>query len=111
MVRHPAYTGALVAQVGLGVATGRSVALVASVVPPVIGYVNRIAVEERFLSDRLVGYDAYRNSYPFADGAWRVVTARSKCRSDARPTIGRRSGAGASLDREGGDEEARSPAE
>ncbi len=48
-VRHPSYTGALLTLVGLGLALGNWLSVVALLVLPTIGLVVRIRVEERAL--------------------------------------------------------------
>jgi len=52
-VRHPAYTGMIVAFVGIGVALGNWAALVVLLVVPTVGLVVRIHYEERALLDAL----------------------------------------------------------
>lgn len=52
-VRHPSYTGIIISFLGVGVALGNWLSLLALVVVPTIGLVVRIRVEERALLDAL----------------------------------------------------------
>lgn len=58
LIRHPGYAGAALTMAGIGLAFGNWVSLTAMVVLPLVGYVNRIRVEERAL-DAALG-DRYR---------------------------------------------------
>lgn len=58
LVRHPSYTGALIALLGVGVALDSWLALLALVLLPLLGLVVRIRVEEAAL-ERALG-DEYR---------------------------------------------------
>lgn len=55
-VRHPAYTGALLAHVGLGLAFESWVSVIASTIPFCIAAVYRIHVEENALGEKF-GFD------------------------------------------------------
>lgn len=57
LVRHPSYLGALLAQVGIGLAMGSRLSLAAMSALPIVGYARRIRVEERAL------FDAHGTSY------------------------------------------------
>ncbi|HEY2125279.1 MAG TPA: isoprenylcysteine carboxylmethyltransferase family protein [Chthoniobacterales bacterium] len=57
-IRHPSYTGALLALVGFGLSLGSWVALICLVIPTTAVFSWRIYVEERALSEALG--DAYR---------------------------------------------------
>src|SRR5438132_14191286 len=59
VVRHPSYAGALLACVGVGIASGSWASLAAVVMIPAIGMVNRIRIEERALLNDLG--DRYRD--------------------------------------------------
>jgi len=61
VLRHPSYTGALVAALGFGVALGHWTSLLVLVLGWTAGIAYRIRVEEAALSDALgADYDAYR---------------------------------------------------
>lgn len=64
-VRHPAYTGAVVTYLGIGVVTGNWVSIVAALGGALLGYGHRIRVEERALADTLDGYDKYAERTPY----------------------------------------------
>jgi protein-S-isoprenylcysteine O-methyltransferase Ste14 len=53
LIRHPSYTGLLMAALGLGVALGTWLSIPACVVPPLIGFSIRLTHEERVLADEL----------------------------------------------------------
>lgn len=67
-LRHPSYTGVLLAFVGLGLALGNWLALAALLVPIVTALLVRIRVEERALSERFG--DAWGEH---AKRTWRLV--------------------------------------
>ena len=67
-VRHPSYTGLLLTLVGLGVALGNWLSILALVVFPVIGLVGRIRVEESVLLEGLG--EPYRR---YAEGRRRIL--------------------------------------
>jgi protein-S-isoprenylcysteine O-methyltransferase len=52
-VRHPSYTGAIVAFAGVGIGLGNVIAVAVCTVLPAIGYVQRIPREEALLRDAL----------------------------------------------------------
>ncbi len=59
-MRHPSYTGLLLAFLGLGVFFGSWLSLVCLMVPVIVGILNRVAKEERALLDSLgPDYAAY----------------------------------------------------
>lgn len=59
-VRHPSYTGLLLAFAGMGVAFGNALSLFVLVVPIAMGLLRRIRVEEQALHEGLgATYDAY----------------------------------------------------
>jgi protein-S-isoprenylcysteine O-methyltransferase Ste14 len=53
VIRHPSYTGLLLAFVGIGTMTGNWLGLAAMAVIPTIGYVIRIFSEERTLASKM----------------------------------------------------------
>ena len=61
-IRHPSYTGALLAFLGLGISFGNIVSFALVVVPPCVAFMRRIAIEEaalaRALGERYVLYMA-----------------------------------------------------
>jgi protein-S-isoprenylcysteine O-methyltransferase len=60
-LRHPSYTGALMALIGLGLAIGNTVSLAVIVLLTVPVFLHRIQVEERVLADAFgARWDAYR---------------------------------------------------
>src|SRR4051794_11618896 len=67
-VRHPAYSGVLIAFAGIAVAQSNVVSIVAAVTFVLIGYVPRIRVEEQAMESRLG--DRYR---VYAEGRARLV--------------------------------------
>jgi len=52
-VRHPSYTGVLLAYAGLGLAQANIASLVGAVALPLVGYIRRIRVEERALLETI----------------------------------------------------------
>ena len=54
-IRHPAYTGALLAYAGIGVCGGNVVSLLALFVPIAWAFLHRIAIEEAALTSALGG--------------------------------------------------------
>lgn len=65
-VRHPSYTGGALCYVGLGVAMGNWIAVVAMVLASVVGYGYRIRVEESVLRDELGdSYEDYAERTPY----------------------------------------------
>lgn len=71
-VRHPAYTGALITYVGIGVVTGNLLSVAAATAGALVGYGRRIRVEERALRERLDDYQEYINRTPYrlVPGLW-----------------------------------------
>lgn len=53
LVRHPSYTGALLAFLGFGFSLGNWLALLVIIVPIFVAFAYRIKVEERALVDAL----------------------------------------------------------
>lgn len=53
LLRHPSYTGALLALLGVGLALGNWLSLAVLVLVPTFGFVHRIRVEEQALSTQL----------------------------------------------------------
>src|SRR5215218_7725409 len=49
LIRHPSYTGLLMAELGLGIALGTWLSIPACLLPPLIGFGIRIRSEERVL--------------------------------------------------------------
>ncbi len=68
VVRHPAYTGAIITYVGIGMALGNWLSLGIVTVAAFVGYSYRVRVEERYLRAELPGYEAYAEETP-----WRLV--------------------------------------
>ncbi len=67
-VRHPAYTGALVTCIGLGIALGNWLSLLVMIVGPLAGFTWRIRLEERALGERFgADWRAYRA------GSWAML--------------------------------------
>jgi protein-S-isoprenylcysteine O-methyltransferase Ste14 len=62
-VRHPAYTGLLLALVAAGVALGDAIALLLLTVPSFLAFKFRIAIEEKLLNKKFgTAYRDYSNS-------------------------------------------------
>jgi protein-S-isoprenylcysteine O-methyltransferase len=61
-IRHPSYTGALLALLGLGICFGNWLSLIIAVLPPLMAFMRRIAIEEQALS-RALG-DSYVRYMP-----------------------------------------------
>lgn len=72
LVRHPAYTGATVTYLGIGVVTGNGIGALAALGGALVGYGYRIRIEERALRERLAGYEQYveRTPYRLIPGVW-----------------------------------------
>jgi protein-S-isoprenylcysteine O-methyltransferase len=51
-LRHPSYTGALLAALGLGLAAGSALGAAVAVIAGILGLAPRIAVEERVMRER-----------------------------------------------------------
>jgi len=58
LIRHPSYTGLLMAELGLGIALGTWLSIPACLAPPLIAFAIRIRHEERVLAGELG--DPYR---------------------------------------------------
>lgn len=71
-VRHPSYTGALLAELGIGLALGNAIGLVVLVVAPIVGYLPRIKAEEAALLEAIgPEYAQYqRSSARLWPGVW-----------------------------------------
>jgi protein-S-isoprenylcysteine O-methyltransferase len=52
-IRHPSYTGALLALLGLSICYVNWLSLIIAVLPPLMAFMRRIAIEERALSGAL----------------------------------------------------------
>jgi len=52
-VRHPSYTGAILAFAGVGIGVGNLISVVLCTVLPAVGYIQRIPREEALLHNRL----------------------------------------------------------
>ncbi len=65
VVRHPSYTGAVVTYVGIGLACGNWVSVLAATAGALVGYGHRVRVEERTLERELDGYAAYTERVPY----------------------------------------------
>ena len=64
-VRHPAYTGAVLTYLGIGLAVGNWLSLLATTAGALLGYGYRIRVEERYLRETLAGYRTYCERTPY----------------------------------------------
>ena len=53
LIRHPSYTGLLIAELGLGIALGTWLSIPACVLPPLIAFAVRLLSEERVLAREL----------------------------------------------------------
>jgi len=72
LIRHPSYTGLLVAALGLGIAFGTWLSIPACVLPPLIAFSIRLVHEERVLARELgEPYRAYmRHTRRLVPGLW-----------------------------------------
>jgi protein-S-isoprenylcysteine O-methyltransferase Ste14 len=68
LIRHPSYTGLLVAELGLGIALGSWLSIPACLGPPLIGFSLRLRYEERVLVEELG--EPYRS---YMIRTWRLV--------------------------------------
>jgi protein-S-isoprenylcysteine O-methyltransferase Ste14 len=59
LIRHPAYTGLLMASLGVGVALDNWLSIAACLLPPLVGFTLRLRHEERVLAEQLG--DPYRS--------------------------------------------------
>jgi protein-S-isoprenylcysteine O-methyltransferase Ste14 len=72
VIRHPSYTGLLMAEVGLGIMLGTWLSIPAALLPPLIGFGVRIRREERVLAHELgEPYRAYMaRTHRLVPGIW-----------------------------------------
>jgi protein-S-isoprenylcysteine O-methyltransferase Ste14 len=72
LIRHPSYTGLLMASLGVGIALDNWVSIAACVLPPLVGFTLRLLHEERVLSERLgEPYRSYmRRTKRLVPGVW-----------------------------------------
>jgi protein-S-isoprenylcysteine O-methyltransferase len=60
LIRHPSYTGALVAFLGLGICSGNYASMLVLILPVTLAFLRRIAIEEAVLGESLgSSYVAY----------------------------------------------------
>lgn len=71
-IRHPSYTGLVMAMLGLGIALGNWLAIAACLVPPLAGFTLRLLYEEEVLSRELgEPYRAYMaRTHRLLPGIW-----------------------------------------
>jgi protein-S-isoprenylcysteine O-methyltransferase Ste14 len=65
VVRHPSYTGAVVTYLGIGVACGNWLSVVAALAGALVGFGYRIRIEEQYLRRELTGYERYTERTPY----------------------------------------------
>jgi protein-S-isoprenylcysteine O-methyltransferase Ste14 len=72
VIRHPSYTGLLMAALGLGIMLGTWLSIPAALLPPLIGFGVRIRMEERVLARELgEPYRAYMaRTHRLVPGVW-----------------------------------------
>ncbi|MFB6177852.1 MAG: isoprenylcysteine carboxylmethyltransferase family protein [Halobaculum sp.] len=64
-VRHPAYSGAVLTYVGVGLACANWLSLVVVTAGALVGFGHRVRVEERVLRRELDGYEEYTERVPY----------------------------------------------
>ena len=72
LIRHPSYTGLLIAALGLGISLGTWLSIPLCLAPPLIGFSLRLTHEERILADELgEPYRSYmRRTQRLVPGVW-----------------------------------------
>jgi protein-S-isoprenylcysteine O-methyltransferase len=72
LIRHPSYTGLLMAALGLGISLGTWLSIPLCLAPPLIGFGLRLTHEEQVLADELgEPYRAYmRRTWRLIPGVW-----------------------------------------
>jgi protein-S-isoprenylcysteine O-methyltransferase Ste14 len=72
VIRHPSYTGVLMAELGLGIMLGTWLSIPAALLPPLVGFGVRIRREERVLARGLgEPYRAYMaRTHRLVPGVW-----------------------------------------